>query len=68
MLELEKKLNAIKEVFSKKQIEIREVNLKKVLSGTGTSADGKQFHEISAFLYLISKLTMSKFPHSSLSS
>lgn len=45
MLELEKKLNAIKEVFSKKQIEIREVNLKKVLSGTGTSADGKQFHE-----------------------
>lgn len=40
MLDLEKKLNAIKEVFSKKQIEIREVDLKKVSSGKRTSANG----------------------------
>lgn len=34
MLDLEKKLTAIKEEFSKKQIEIREVKLKKKSSGT----------------------------------
>ncbi len=39
MLDLEKKLTAIKEEFSKKQIEIREVKLKKKSSGT---SEGKQ--------------------------
>lgn len=41
LLDLEKKLNAIKEEFSKKQVQIREVNLKKVSSGA-SSADGKE--------------------------
>ena len=34
LIDLEKKLNVIKEAFSKKQIEIKEVNLKKKTAGT----------------------------------
>lgn len=41
LLDLEKKLNILKEEFSKKQIEIREINLKKPTSSAVKSSDGK---------------------------
>lgn len=39
LVDLEKRLNVIKDEFSKKQVEIREVNLKK--TSAGSSAGGK---------------------------
>ena len=45
LLDLEKKLNVIKEEFSKKQVEIREVNLKK-FSSKSISTNGMQFFEV----------------------
>jgi hypothetical protein len=60
LLDLEKKLSAIKEVFSKKQVVIREVNLKNPNHSSTASTDSKgPFYYSIGSWYL--KVTTTKF-------